>query len=147
MSTQSETPLIDLAPKLFDAIRRAQAALAEWAVPESGITDAIVLQNLLGILDNQELVAAMQIVERQMLLSLSAKAVMEKLWPDSGNVARTKFYENGNGSKLEVEYRNHKVYHYMDVPVSLWQKLLEAPSIGTFLAQEVKGKYRYMEVS
>ncbi|HKZ39952.1 MAG TPA: hypothetical protein VJ044_03270 [Candidatus Hodarchaeales archaeon] len=61
---KSETPLIDLSPKLFITVKKAQDALARWIVPDSGITDAQVIHELLGILDNGELVKAMREVEK-----------------------------------------------------------------------------------
>lgn len=57
---KTETPLIDLAPTLFNTVQKAQDALSKWIVPESGISDAEALNELLGILDNRELVKKMR---------------------------------------------------------------------------------------
>lgn len=45
---------------VFKAVTDAQKALADWIVPESGISDADVLNTLLGILDDGNLVRAMK---------------------------------------------------------------------------------------
>jgi hypothetical protein len=42
-----------------------------------------------------------------------------------------------------VKYQNGKEYHYYDVPQSVWQKLLVADSKGRFLAEDIKGRYRF----
>ena len=65
MENLTETPLIDLAPKLFTTVKMAQGALAKWIVPDSKITDKEVLTELLGILDSQILVKKMNEVETQ----------------------------------------------------------------------------------
>lgn len=55
----------ELTPKLFEAVKQSQEALAKWIVPDSGISDADVLNELLGILDNHELVKAMREFESE----------------------------------------------------------------------------------
>lgn len=42
-----------------EAVRKAQDILAEYIVPDSGITDVECVNRLLGVLDDQRLVAAM----------------------------------------------------------------------------------------
>ena len=46
--------------RLEAALRESQEALARWIVPDSGISDKDVLNELLGILDNKELVRALK---------------------------------------------------------------------------------------
>lgn len=55
----------ELTPKLFVTVKQSQEALAKWIVPDSGISDADVLNELLGILDNHELVKAMREFESE----------------------------------------------------------------------------------
>ncbi len=58
----SETPLIDLSPKLFGVVTKCQNILAEYIVPDSGITDHECINKLLEILDNEKLVIEMRAV-------------------------------------------------------------------------------------
>jgi hypothetical protein len=44
---------------------------------------------------------------------------------------------------LSVEFKDGKRYHYMAVPEEVWLGLLGAPSHGSFLNREIKGRYRY----
>jgi hypothetical protein len=64
MENLTETPLIDLAPKMFAKIKAAQVALSKWVQPYS--TESIaeeVLLELLEILDDRELVEKMNQIE------------------------------------------------------------------------------------
>jgi hypothetical protein len=65
MEKLTETPLIDLAPKLFTTVKMAQQALAEWIVPDSNITDKEILNTLLGILDDRNLVSKMNEIDNK----------------------------------------------------------------------------------
>jgi len=60
---------------------------------------------------------------------------------NSTNVARLRFYEDTQ--TLEVEFRNGGVYQYFDVPQPLYEQLIAAESVGTFLNTQIKGAYRY----
>ncbi len=44
---------------------------------------------------------------------------------------------------LTVEFKNGGRYNYFDVPVTIFERMKAAPSKGQFLAQNVKGLYRY----
>lgn len=44
---------------------------------------------------------------------------------------------------LEVTFQSGEVYQYFDVPESVYQQLMQASSIGTYLNQEIKKSYRY----
>ena len=44
---------------------------------------------------------------------------------------------------LEVEFHDGRVYQYFDVPESLHEEFLRAPSKGRFLQAEIKGHFRY----
>lgn len=46
-------------------------------------------------------------------------------------------------STLEVEFVSGQTYQYFDVPEAVYQSLLSAASPGTYLAQHIKGVYRY----
>lgn len=56
---------------------------------------------------------------------------------DSSNV-KAVGYENG---VLTVVYKNNRSYNYYEVPEKVYADLLEAKSIGSYLANEVKGKF------
>ena len=47
---------------------------------------------------------------------------------------------------LEIEFHNGAVYQYFDVPEDVYLGLLNASSVGGYLAAEVKGYYRYSRV-
>jgi len=59
----TETPLIDFAPKAAAVIIKCQQILAEYVVPDSGITDSECINRLLEILDDQELVKGMKFLD------------------------------------------------------------------------------------
>jgi len=46
--------------KTFKAVRDSQKILAEYIVPDSGISDHDVINSLLGVLDNRDLVKYMK---------------------------------------------------------------------------------------
>ncbi len=64
--------------------------------------------------------------------------------PDSSNIARYQY--NSNGHVLTVEFRNGGTYDYYDVPQAVFDQMNAAASKGQFLAQNVKGVYRYARV-
>lgn len=136
---ETQTPLIDLSPKLFTTIKKAQDALAKWIVPNSGITDSEVLGELLGILDSQELVKKMREIEP---LKVTYE---EKLWTDSPNVEYTLFYEQKG--IMEIKFKNGSIYQYFDFTKECWNELIEAVSIGSYLNRKVKGYFRYCRVN
>ncbi len=47
---------------------------------------------------------------------------------------------------LEVEFKDGAVYQYFDVPEHVYDRFLNAPSHGAYLAREIKGKFRYARV-
>jgi hypothetical protein len=47
---------------------------------------------------------------------------------------------------LEVEFKDSSVYVYFGVPAFLYDGLMRAASKGSFLAQHIKGHYRYQSV-
>jgi hypothetical protein len=42
---------------------------------------------------------------------------------------------------LEVEFNNGRVYQYYNVPQFMFERMMEAPSIGIFLNTEIKPAY------
>jgi len=44
---------------------------------------------------------------------------------------------------LEVQFRRGGIYQYFDVTPGVYEQLMAAPSMGQFVAEQVKGRYRY----
>lgn len=63
---------------------------------------------------------------------------------DSSNIASIGYDEDTN--TLEIEFHNGGVYQYFDVPFHVYDGLMEAASKGQYLAQQIKGHYRYVKV-
>ena len=124
----------NLEARYYGVIKECQELLAQWIVPDSTINDRGVLSNLLGVLDDADLVRIMR----------ESKFTDEKYWIGSPNIARTKYFPKDK--VLELEYRNGQIYHYYDVPPTLWGELINALSIGSFLHRKVKGNYRYCKM-
>ncbi|MEZ8411437.1 KTSC domain-containing protein [Vibrio splendidus] len=47
---------------------------------------------------------------------------------------------------LQIQFLNGSTYQYFDVPEHIYTGLIEADSAGKFLAENVKGTYRYSRV-
>lgn len=47
---------------------------------------------------------------------------------------------------LEVGFLNGTVYQYFDVPETLVQEFMQAPSKGSFLNANIKHNYRYVKL-
>ncbi len=47
---------------------------------------------------------------------------------------------------LEIGFKSGGVYQYFDVPETMYQELMNAPSKGSFLHQNIKGNYRYVKL-
>ena len=48
-------------------------------------------------------------------------------------------------SMLEIEFRSGRVYQYFLVPIYVYEGLVTAPSKGTFLIGQIRGKFPYKE--
>lgn len=69
---------------------------------------------------------------------------MNRVPVTSSNVASVGF--DPESGTLEVEFHNGSIYQYFDVPETVYDGLVNADSVGGFLAAEVKGTYRYSRV-
>ena len=47
---------------------------------------------------------------------------------------------------LEIEFNNGGIYQYFDVPEREYEGLMSADSHGSYLAHNIKGRYRYSKV-
>lgn len=63
---------------------------------------------------------------------------------NSSNIASIGYDESS--STLEIEFLNNSIYQYFDVPQHIYQALMLADSQGQYLAQNVKGVYRYSKI-
>ena len=61
--------------------------------------------------------------------------------PQSSNIARFGYDEESQVLKVEFKYGG--VYDYFDVPDQVFNGMKSASSVGQYLAQTVKGTYRY----
>lgn len=61
--------------------------------------------------------------------------------PESSNISRFAF--DGSNMVLTVEFKNGGTYQYFDVPEGIFEQMRTAESKGRYLAQNIKGTYRY----
>lgn len=69
---------------------------------------------------------------------------MERQNVSSSNIASIGY--DDNSQTLEIEFLNATVYQYFDVPNNVYSDLMSANSHGQYLAQNIKGIYRYTKV-
>lgn len=62
----------------------------------------------------------------------------------SSNVASVGY--DAAAQTLEVGFNSGAVYQYFGVPVGVYSALMAASSVGGYLAQHIKGKYRYKQL-
>jgi len=62
----------------------------------------------------------------------------------SSNIASIGY--DADSQTLEIEFLNGGVYQYFDVPQYVHEELMNASSHGQYLAQNIKGVYRYSKV-
>lgn len=47
---------------------------------------------------------------------------------------------------LEIEFNNGRVYEYYNFPKFMYERMIEAPSIGSFFNTEIKNAYSCSQV-
>ena len=52
----------------------------------------------------------------------------------------------GTSFTLELEFTTGSVYQYSNVPISVYQELMDAPSKGSYFNDYIKDKYRYKKI-
>jgi len=62
----------------------------------------------------------------------------------SSNIAEIGYDEASE--TLEIQFLNGSVYQYFDVPVTIFEGIMNPGSKGEYLAQYVKGRFRYSKV-
>jgi len=73
----------------------------------------------------------------------SLKSLLKE-WNESPNIENTRFDQRN--SFLYITFKNGKTYRYIDVPKSVWDDMILAPSIGSFINRNLKGYFRYEQV-
>lgn len=48
---------------------------------------------------------------------------------------------------LEIEFKDHSIYQYQNVPQSVHKELMEAESHGKYFAKFIRNVYQYMRVN
>jgi hypothetical protein len=48
---------------------------------------------------------------------------------------------------LQLEFNSHSIYQYFDVPATVYESLLHAPSKGNYFNQAIRGRFRYRRIS
>lgn len=66
---------------------------------------------------------------------------MEWIDGNSSNIARFKY--DSTSQVLTVEFQNGATYNYFDIHEHVFEGMKNAGSRGQYLAQQIKGKYRY----
>lgn len=61
--------------------------------------------------------------------------------PQSSNIAR--FAYDAPSQVLAVEFKTGGTYNYFDIPDVIFEQMTAASSKGQFLAQQIKGRFRY----
>ncbi|HET7001923.1 MAG TPA: KTSC domain-containing protein [Puia sp.] len=62
----------------------------------------------------------------------------------SSNIASIGYDEKSE--TLEIEFLNGGVYQYFDVPQTIYAGIMSADSHGQYLAQNIKGRFRFSKV-
>lgn len=61
--------------------------------------------------------------------------------PESSTIVRIG-YDDGT-QIMTVEFKRNGIYNYFDIPPHVFEGMRNAPSKGQYLAQTIKGSYRY----
>lgn len=69
---------------------------------------------------------------------------MERVQVSSSNIASVGY--DDKTSTLEIEFNSGHVYQYFDIPITMYEGLLSAGSVGRYFNETIKGIYRYARV-
>jgi hypothetical protein len=64
--------------------------------------------------------------------------------PVGSDVLRSVGYDLAS-SVLEIEFESHRLYHYFDVPLSVYSMLMAAESKGAYFNEHIRDMYTYQE--
>lgn len=69
---------------------------------------------------------------------------MQRKPVSSSNIASIGYDADSN--TLEIQFKNGGIYRYYGVPQTVYAGLMAASSHGSYLAQNIKDRYRYEKV-
>jgi hypothetical protein len=69
---------------------------------------------------------------------------MEMINVDSSNIESVGYDEDS--STMQLQFKNGGLYQYFDVPEDVFIGLRDAPSAGKYLAERIKGVFRFSKV-
>lgn len=69
---------------------------------------------------------------------------LEKIFVSSSNVEAIGY--DSESETLKVWFLNGSAYQYLSVPFAIFEGLKDAPSVGSYLHQNVKGQYTFERV-
>ena len=69
---------------------------------------------------------------------------MERQTVNSSNIAEIGY--DTSTETLEIKFNNGAIYQYFDVPNHIYKAIIMASSHGEYLAQNIKGHYRFSKV-
>jgi hypothetical protein len=69
---------------------------------------------------------------------------MERVAVQSNEIAVVGY--SAETSTLEITFRRGGVYHYLNVPEEVHRALLQASSVGTYFAQQIKDVYSCQKI-
>lgn len=64
--------------------------------------------------------------------------------PESGNVDKVQYFPEGKA--LNIQFKDGKIYQYSSVPPIVWEGAKAAKSIGSYIAVNIKGFFRYAQI-
>jgi hypothetical protein len=64
-------------------------------------------------------------------------------WIEENSSSIARYAYDPESYVLAVEFKNGGTYNYFDVPDAVFEQMQAAASKGQFLAQQIKGSYRY----
>lgn len=53
---------------------------------------------------------------------------------------------DASSETLEIEFKGGRIYHYFNVPMSVYVALMAASSIGSYHAENIKEQYQYEQI-
>lgn len=69
---------------------------------------------------------------------------MERQSVESSNLASVGY--SSDSETLEVEFKNGHIYQYFNVPLFMFEQLMQAPSIGQFFNANIRNAYACSKV-
>ncbi len=71
-------------------------------------------------------------------------AILSKTFTNSSNLEHAKYDETNQ--KLTIGFKTGALYEYTDVPMDVWEGLINASSAGSFFHQAIRGAFNYARV-